>query len=78
MEKAGLSVDEIDCIGIAGFGKKDNDEILDEFAGIDLVIGPFSDKGFLGTTKVMEVLNTFMNSDGYSEGAIILGIFNVT
>lgn len=76
MEKAGLSVDEIDCIGIAGFSKKYNDEILGGFEGIDSVIDPLSNKGFLGTVGVIEVLDNFVNSDDYKEGETMLVIAN--
>lgn len=76
LERAGLSLEDIDCIGIAGFSKKHNTEILHAFPRVDIVIDPLSEKGFLGTLGVIEIFDKFINDDSYEQGAIILIIAN--
>lgn len=76
LEKVGLSLDDINCIGIAGFSKKFNEEILHAFSDVDKVIDPLSEKGFLGSVGVIEVLDKFINDDRYMQGAVMLAISN--
>ena len=76
LEKAGLSLEDINCIGIAGFSKWFNEEIVHAFSGVDKVIDPLSEKGFLGSVGVIEVLDKFINDDRYMQGAVMLVISN--
>ncbi|MCI8669667.1 MAG: hypothetical protein HFI34_09135 [Lachnospiraceae bacterium] len=75
IEKSGLSEDEIDYIGIAGFSKKINNNILSKF-NISKRIDLISNEGFLGTVGAMRVLAEFINNTTYKKGDVLLVISN--
>ncbi len=75
IEISGLSQYEIDCIGIAGFSKKINDDILNHFE-IARKIDMFTQGGFLGTVGSIRVLDAFINDGSYKNGDVMLVISN--
>ena len=85
LTKAGMTIDDIDYIGISGFHQKYNDQILSEFkAKVDAinpletmsVINSLETKGYLGSLGVIEVLDQFLNDDNIRKNSTMLIIAN--
>ncbi|MBQ6181725.1 MAG: hypothetical protein IJK31_08605 [Ruminococcus sp.] len=71
LKKAGLTSSDISYIGICGFNKKINDEIVSDF-GCSNVIDPLSDRGYLGSLGVIDVISSFVNDNTVRSGDKIL------
>lgn len=71
LEKAGCTVEDISYIGISGFNKTVNKDIVSKF-GVKEIIDPLNDKGFLGSLGAIEVLSQFINDDNIKYGKKML------
>lgn len=76
LKKAGITIDDIDYIGISGFHKDINDAIISDFKSEIPVIDPLPTKGYLGSVGVIEVLKQFLNNDSIGQGNTMLVIAN--
>lgn len=74
LDNAGLIIEEVDYIGVAGFHQEYTDSLLNKLGSDANIINPLKTKGYLGSVGVIEILDSFINNFDIENGKRLLVI----